>query len=72
MSFDKRYLNMKEAGQHIGQSYRWMQRHYVDLIRDGVTSYRIPKESPKGRLMFDKASLDAYMQSCRISAGVSV
>ncbi len=31
-----RFLNMREAGMHIGQSYRWMQRNYIALIKDGV------------------------------------
>ena len=68
MSFDSRFLNMREAGAYIGQTYRWMQRHYVELIRKGVEAYRIPKDSPKGRLVFNKVSLDKYMESCRLSA----
>ena len=64
MTFDSRYLNMKEAGLHISQSYRWMQRNWIVLIRDGVEAFRVPKESVKGHLYFSKASLDRYMMSC--------
>ena len=64
-----RFLKMREAGAYIGQSYRWMQRNYVSLLRDGVIAFRVPKDSPKGHLVFEKGSLDRYMASCRITAG---
>ncbi len=60
------YLNMREAGKYIGQSYRWMQRNYIDLIKNGVPVFRLPKDSPKGRLVFERAGLDQYMFQCRI------
>ncbi len=63
---DSRYLNMREAGTHLGQSYRWMQRNYVYLIKGGVMAFRVPKDAPKGHLMFEKGSLDQYMNKCRI------
>ncbi len=65
----QRYLNMREAGNYIGQTYRWMQRHYVDLIQAGVRAYRIPKDAPKGHLMFERESLDGYLLSCRLEMG---
>ena len=67
MSNDIRFLNMKAAGEYIGQSYRWMQRNYVMLIRAGVKAYRMPKDASRGRLMFSRASLDEYVECCRIT-----
>ena len=63
---DKRYLTMHEAAQQIGCTTRWMRRHYVDLIRQGVEVFRVPKDSTKGRLLFGKGSLNQYMEQCRI------
>ena len=63
-----RFLNMREAGAHLGQSYRWMQRNYINLLQHGAIAFRVPKDSPKGRLVFQKDSLDRYMESCRITA----
>ena len=60
---------MREAGEYLGHSYRWMQRNWVNLLRNGVVAYRVPKDSPTGHLMFNKASLDDYMESCRINGG---
>ena len=68
MNYDDRFLNMREAGQYLGQSYRWMQRNYPNLVQHGVMAFRIPKDAPKGRLVFEKASLDRYMESCQIAA----
>ncbi len=68
MSYGASFLKMKEAGAHIGQSYRWMQRNYPSLLRHGVVVFRVPKDSPKGHLVFEKGSLDQYMKSCQISA----
>lgn len=67
-----RYLNMREGGEYIGQSYRWMQRHYVHLIRAGVVTYRLPKNSSKGRIVFERVSLDKYMESCRANGDFSL
>lgn len=64
---DSSYLDMKNAGHHLGQTYRWMQRHYPNLIKAGVSVYRIPAGSAKGRLMFRKDHLDRYMESCRVN-----
>lgn len=69
---DNRYLDMKASGAYIGQSYRWMQRHWVDLVKAGVAIYRVPKDSIKGRLVFSKESLDEYMRSCRLTLNVTV
>ena len=68
MTFNVKYLNMREAGDYIGRSYRWMQRHYIDLIKDGVIVYRVPKDSTKGHLLFNRDSLDAYIESCALTA----
>lgn len=67
MSYDHRFVNMREAAVYLGQSYRWMQRNWVNLLRNGVIAYRVPKDSPNGHLMFKKASLDDYIESCRIN-----
>jgi len=64
---ETKFLNMREAGQYIGQSYRWMQRNYVNLIKHGVKTFRVPKDSIKGHLRFHKDDLDKYMESCLIS-----
>ena len=69
---DVRFLNMKEAALYIGRSYRWMQRHYIDLIRSGVKVARLPKGSIKGRLVFEKESLSQYMDACRIPKRFSI
>ena len=68
MLIHERYLNMRAAGGYLGQSYRWMQRNYVYLVKGGVIAFRVPKDSPKGHLVFEKGSLDRYMESCRITA----
>lgn len=57
---------MREAGMHIGQSYRWMQRNYLNLIQNGVQVLRVPLGSPKGRLVFEMRSLESYMQACQL------
>ena len=64
---DKRYLTMQEAGEQIGRTRRWMQRHYIDLIKQGVEVFRVPKDSPKGRLLFGKDSLHAYLKKCQLT-----
>jgi hypothetical protein len=66
-----KFLNIKQAGSYIGQSYRWMQRNYPSILRHGVMVFRVPKDSPKGHLVFEKSSLDRYMESCRIAADFS-
>ena len=66
MSFDTRYLNLAEAGHYLGRSTRWMRRHWVDLVRDGCETYRVPRNAPKGHLMFLKDGLDGYMKKCQI------
>ncbi len=66
MNQNSQFLDMKEAGQYLGQSYRWMQRHYVDLILNDVEAFRVPKDSPKGHLMFNRPSLAQYMSNCLI------
>lgn len=60
------FLNMRDAGKYMGQSYRWMQRNYIGLIKNGVHVFRMPKDSPKGRLVFEKSSLDRYIEQCQI------
>jgi len=72
MALETRYLNMREAGDYLGQSYRWMQRNYIGLIKAGVITYRVPKDSPKGRLMFAKESLEKYMASCQITGDFNI
>lgn len=66
MSFDVRYLDFKGAAQYIGQTSRWMRRHWPNLVREGVQAYRVPKDSKRGHLMFSKMSLDQWVESCRI------
>lgn len=68
---DNRFLNMREAGVYLGQSYRWMQRHWVALVRAGVIAYRVPRDAEKGRLVFNRDSLDRYVESCRIGVGIN-
>jgi hypothetical protein len=65
---ETRFLNMREAGAYIGQSYRWMQRNYPNLLKNGVRAFRVPKNASKGHLVFEKASLDLYMESCKLTA----
>lgn len=61
------YLSLKEAAAYIGQTTRWLRRHWQpDLLPQGVKVYRVPKWSIKGRLVFDKASLSAYLEGCLI------
>lgn len=57
---------MREAGAYLGQSYRWMQRHWAALVRAEVIAYRVPKGSEKGRLVFNRDSLARYVESCRV------
>ena len=67
MIADNRYLSLKDAAQYLGQSLRWMRRHYVDLIRAGVRVYRVPRDAVKGRLLFRRDDLDNYLKLCQIS-----
>ena len=60
------YLDTENAALYLGQSTRWMRRHWPDLVRNGVQCFRVPKGSPKGRLIFDKASLENYLKACRV------
>lgn len=66
MSFDIRYLTLADAGRYLGRSTRWMRRHWPDLVREGVSAYRVPKDAPKGTLMFLRTGLDDYMERCKI------
>lgn len=66
MNFETRFLDMKEAGSYLGQTYRWMQRHWVDLVKSGVEAYRVPKDAVKGRLIFKKETLDRYIETCQL------
>ncbi len=66
MITETKFLDLREAAHFIGTSRRWMQRHYIDLIRSGVKVARIPKDSVKGRLLFNKESLSRYMEECCI------
>lgn len=70
MANEIRFLSLKDSAIYLGQSLRWMRRHYIDLIRAGVIAYRTPKDSLKGRIMFNKASLDKYMEKCQILPSV--
>lgn len=65
-SLDTRFLNMREAALYIGRSYRWMQRHYIDLIRNGVKVCRMPKGASRGHLTFEKESLERYIKTCQL------
>lgn len=62
-----KYLTMKEAGEYMGTSYRWLQRHWDDLSKVGVEVLRVPLDAPKGRLLFERSSLDKYLSKCRIT-----
>lgn len=66
MITDTRFLDMRESAAYLGKTYRWMQANYVHLLKSGVKGYRIPRGSPKGHLMFERESLERYMQSCEI------
>ena len=66
MSFDSRYLTLAESGRYLGRSVRWMRRHWTDLVRDGCEAYRVPKDAPKGHLLFLKSGLDNYITKCQI------
>lgn len=66
MSLENKYLDMRDAAIYIGQTVRWMRRHYPAMSQEGVEVLRVPKGSPKGHLHFTKASLDRYMASCRL------
>ena len=67
MTSDRRYLNLSEAAAYLGQSRKFLYRHWPDLLRAGVKIMRVPSNiGPKGRLYFESASLDAYMETCRI------
>lgn len=67
MTNDCCYLSLAESGRYIGQSTRWMRRHWPDLVKDGVTVLRVPKGSIKGRLVVDRTSLEAYLGQCRVT-----
>ena len=64
--YDSRFLNLKEAAQHLGQTTRWMRKHWPELAAQGVKIYRFPKWAPKGRLMVEKVSLEKYLSDCRV------
>ncbi len=65
-AIDTRFLDMREAAFYLRKSYRWMQRHYLDLVKCGVKVCRVPKFSERGRLLFERESLDRYIKSCQI------
>ena len=72
MSSCDRPMTMREAGESLGRSYRWMQRNYLTLIKRGVVIYRVPKDSIKGHLLFDPDSLTAYLRSCQLKGEFGV
>ncbi len=61
-------LTLGEAAAHLKQTRRWFYRNWPSLVREGVKAHRIPLHSPKGRIYFDRASLDAYLEFCEIKA----
>jgi len=65
------YVNLHEAARKMGCTTRWMRRHWPELVRDGVVCFRVPKGSVKGRLVFEAASLEAYLRVCQIEPGAS-
>lgn len=67
VTYDARYLSLSDTAAYLGRGPRWMRRHYRGLIKSGVVAYRVPKNSIKGRIMFEKSSLDQYIQNCRIN-----
>jgi hypothetical protein len=69
---EEKRLNMRQAGFYLGRSYRWMQRHWVNLVKSGVKVFRVPKDSVKGHILFEKDSLDKYLDSCQIKGDFDV
>ena len=67
-SNDSRLLSLKAAATHIGQTRRWMFRHWPELAQNGVKIYRLPKWAPKGRLVVDKISLETYLNQCLLGS----
>jgi hypothetical protein len=65
-AFDSRLLSLKDAAQRLGQTERWMRRHWPELVENGVKCYRVPKHAPKGRLFMEKESLQAYLEACQV------
>ncbi len=63
---DTRFLDMRATAKYLGKTYRWMQRNYIDLIRNGVRVCRMPRSSKRGHIIFEKQSLDRYIQRCQI------
>ncbi len=52
MSREHSYLNhLIEAGRYIPQTTRWMQWHWPDLVKDGVSALPFLKPPAKGRFI---------------------
>ncbi|PIQ83575.1 MAG: hypothetical protein COV75_06840 [Candidatus Omnitrophica bacterium CG11_big_fil_rev_8_21_14_0_20_63_9] len=68
MSPDARFLPLAEAASYAGLTPRWLRRHWSELARDGVTVCRVPRDALKGRLLFERASLDRYLTTCQVAA----
>ena len=66
---DARFLTLKEAARYIDQTPRWLRRWWPHLVQAGVRCYRVPKGSVKGRLVFEAASLEAYLRTCLVEPG---
>jgi len=66
-----RYRQVEAAAEYIGCTSRWLRRHWPDMAVGGVRIYRLPVDALKGRLIFEKTSLDSYMERCVINSGKS-
>ena len=67
---DNRFLKLDESARYLGVTTRWLRRNYPLLVQQGVTAYRVPQNAVKGRLMFERESLDKYIKNCQIRAGI--
>ena len=70
MSFDARLLNLSETAKYIGKTRRWLYRNWPMMVQGGVRAYRLPKDSERGTLMFEKEALDKYINACQIQPAI--
>ena len=65
-------MTLEQAAEHVGLTKRFFYRHWPELIKEGVVAYRVPKDSPKGRIYFRVDSLERYLEACQIKANFDV
>lgn len=67
------YLDLKRASAHTGLTIRWLRRYWPTLLCEGVKVVRLPapKDQDKGKIMFERVSLEQWLEKRQVANIVS-